>query len=428
MRRALLAIAGALAGCYSDRGLAIEVDVRVADKGTPTSVELFVGNRRCSSDNLGGITCDSGIQPPELQNQLAANGGLWFRDDPAPFTAEVHGHTASFRLQAGDADADVPLDLVVVVGKLGGQMIGTSTLTGLTVPRSDALVVSTQLTRADPITSGSTAGDEERVAVWGAAQSCLAIEHWAGGNVTRQFIVPENDPDCDGYELASECNPAAYKATVPPGGAARPNCATQLPTPSIELGSRGCTDGAGDSTASACVAIAPRVCMPDSFAGCDLRTTCAAAVTTETPRIHCTLPAVDRIFDLCVGQETDTVDLSGHLLAGCEQPPLIGSIQALGFNKDHTFSGTTIEVAFKSECELEIKWTKGAHQRGAASELGLLRLPGNRIDGRNREALLLPIELEFVDRCTPSDQLQCTLVEPGLPDLDGVWDCATQPQ
>lgn len=421
MRRALLAIAGALAGCYSDRGLALEVDVRVEGRtDVPTSVELFIGNHRCADDNAGGIKCDDGIAPPDITKQLPASGGVWFRDDTVPFVAEVHGHTAVFRLQAGDADADVPIDLAIVVGKLGNEMVGTSTLTALTVPEDDALVVHTRLNPSNPIPreDGSTAGIEERVAVWGDPQTCVAIEHWSSGNVVRHFIVPEDDPDCDGLALANECNPAAFLGSLPPGSAARPNCVTDSAEPDVALGSRGCSD-TGAPTQAACQAITPRVCMADSFAGCSFASSCAAAVTTDTPRLHCTLPARDGIFNFCPRHDASAVDLAPLLGARCNNGDAhIGSIQLTGFGTDHVFGGSKIEVALKNDCKLEVGWTDGSHTGGAGTDLGLIQIP-NGTGG-----LLLPVELQFMPgQCSLVDVIRCEL-DPH-PD-DGLWDCAMQ--
>ena len=79
-RLAALAItAVGTAGCFSDRGLAIEVDV--AGTGA-TSVELFLGKTACeASDNPAEIDCKALGPPPAGSAPL--RGSIWFRDDLA---------------------------------------------------------------------------------------------------------------------------------------------------------------------------------------------------------------------------------------------------------------------------------------------------------------------------------------------------------
>src|SRR5215813_10757841 len=93
-----LAIAVGAAGCFSDRGLAIEVDV--GDTGAAT-VELYIGKTKCdpSSDGVD-IDCTK-IAPPD--GTTALPGTIWFRDDLLPDSARVVGHKATFQLKADSA-------------------------------------------------------------------------------------------------------------------------------------------------------------------------------------------------------------------------------------------------------------------------------------------------------------------------------------
>src|SRR5439155_23643665 len=97
------AVAGALAaalaaGCFSDRGLGIEVDV--GDTGA-TKVELYLGKTRCDpTSNAVDIDCTR-IAPPD--GKVALTGNIWFRDDLLPYSAAVNGHTAAFQLRADAA-------------------------------------------------------------------------------------------------------------------------------------------------------------------------------------------------------------------------------------------------------------------------------------------------------------------------------------
>ncbi|MEO7729897.1 MAG: hypothetical protein ABIY55_02915, partial [Kofleriaceae bacterium] len=80
-RPALIAlIALSAAGCFSDRGIAIEVDVGTTGA---TSVELYVGNSACVDHKDAAIPCGGGIAPPMFSAHLA--GTVWFRDDEVPY-------------------------------------------------------------------------------------------------------------------------------------------------------------------------------------------------------------------------------------------------------------------------------------------------------------------------------------------------------
>src|SRR5215510_5116223 len=86
----------AMAGCFSDRGLAIEVDV--AGTGA-TSVELFLGKTACgASDNPAEIDCKA-IGPPPAGSPLL-HGSVWFRDDLAVNTVAVAESRATFQLRS----------------------------------------------------------------------------------------------------------------------------------------------------------------------------------------------------------------------------------------------------------------------------------------------------------------------------------------
>src|SRR5262249_45374295 len=98
----------ALAACFSDRGVAIEVDVGATGA---TSVELFLGKAAWHpGDKLAGIASTT-IAPPDGTNPL--DGNIWFRDAPAPYIVDVAGHTATFQLRA---DTPTTLPIVIAVG------------------------------------------------------------------------------------------------------------------------------------------------------------------------------------------------------------------------------------------------------------------------------------------------------------------------
>src|ERR1051325_50329 len=122
----------AATGCFSDRGVAIEVDVGATGA---TSVELFLGKAACAGDDKqAGIACTT-IAPPDGTTPL--DGSIWFRDAAAPYAAAVSGGKAVFQLRA---DAATTLPIVIAVGfaadatAAAKHPVATATLTDLAIP------------------------------------------------------------------------------------------------------------------------------------------------------------------------------------------------------------------------------------------------------------------------------------------------------
>src|SRR5690349_8399556 len=160
-------VALAAGGCFSDRGVAIHIDVGATGA---TSVELFLGKAACDSkDKLAGIACTT-IAPPDGTTPL--DGAIWFRDAAAPLTAAVSGGKAVIQLRAGAATT---LPIVIAVGfaadatAAGKHPIATATLHDLAIPVDSARVVTVALTAAAPVVlePGDTRNlSEDRVMVW----------------------------------------------------------------------------------------------------------------------------------------------------------------------------------------------------------------------------------------------------------------------
>ena len=91
-------IALCVTGCFSDRGVAIEVDV--GETGA-TSVELYIGKEACAENRPAGVGCAT-ILPPGAPASLG-DDHVWFRDDSSRYVADVKGHTATFQLKADKA-------------------------------------------------------------------------------------------------------------------------------------------------------------------------------------------------------------------------------------------------------------------------------------------------------------------------------------
>jgi hypothetical protein len=249
----------------------------------------------------------------------------------------------------------------------------------------------------------------------------VVVEHWRPDEaVSRDFVVPADDPDCDDFEIANECNPAAYHGTAGPGESAVPDCLA--PSDGVcRLASHGCTDGGGASSGD-CAALPRKVCVPDAFCGCpELDETCLRAkIDAAGPRITCTVPAQTVVLgvDLCQDRASTTVDLSPrYSAAGCDQEPLLGALRIEPFAKSHSFNGAEIEIAGQNDpCSIRIAWKGGTHTAGLDSEYGLIELE------TSAGVALLPIRFAFsaLDCALPETEFKCSFEDVS----DTLWSCA----
>jgi hypothetical protein len=412
-----LAFALCGAGCFSDRGVAVEVDVG----GTgATSVELYLGTQRCDPSNAAvDIDCTT-IAPPD--GTVALRGTIWFRDDLLPYTAAVKGRRATFQLRA-DTVSTLPIAIAVGMDASGGA-VGTATLHDLAIPVNSARVVTTTLVAANPLAPRDTDTrnlTEDRALVWTKrtpASSCVVVEHWDHGQVARDFVVPIEDPDCD--DVQAECNPAAYHGTSAVGGSsASPDCVL----PSAErcvLGGFGCSDDVPGKTTT-CVALQRQICVPHDFCQCsDLAGSCIQMTLDSSPltipHIECDLPSTPEL-GVCGGHNSDTIDLSQPYKGlGCGHQPLLSSLHAAGFAASREFAGgATIELSTASDpCGFKISWKGGTLATANPNDDGVILLQ------TSNGALLLPLVLRFHTATCITTPFRCVLVD--HPD-DALWSC-----
>jgi hypothetical protein len=415
--RGALVIALCSAGCFSDRGVAIEVDV--GDTGAK-SVELYIGETACDKTNAASIACTTIAPPPD--GRFPLRGDIWFRDAPTPYTAAVKGRTATFELRA---DTATTLPIVIAVGTVptdqqGVRGVGTATLSNLAIPVNSAHVITTALTGANPVVPGQSPAanaTEDRVLVWTKQtppSSCVVVEHWARGQATRVFVVPASDPDCD--DVVPECNPAAYHGTSGTGGSdGEPDCLTTDTAGACVLGSLGCVDG-GPKTAT-CLPQHRQVCVPAEFCGCDLAGGCTQGKVDGVPaipRIVCTVPVT--ATSVCPDLSAE-VDLSSHYKTGnCGQQPQLGSLQAAGFGNTASVGGAQLEIATASApCKIALKTKGGTVPLLPADGHGAVKLD------TSSGALLVPLVLHFSDGLCAAAALTCMALGD---DTNSLWSCA----
>jgi len=422
---ASLAIAAGTAGCFSDRGLAIEIDV--AGTGA-TSVELFLGKTACeASDNAAEIDCKA-LGPPPAGSPLL-RGSIWFRDDLVVNTAAVSGSRATFQLRS---DTTASLPIVIAVGLTqGDHPVGVATLHDVTIPTGSARVLATALVPAGAVqaTAPAKTAVEDRVQVWrktAPPSSCVVAEHWEGGAATRSFVVPVQDPDCDDF-VADDCDPAAYLGGTMPGTASRPDCFA-LQAPACVLGSRACTNGNPIRTDACGPQRNATTCVPDRFCACTdgIAGTCwqdqVRTGPVPVPVIDCSVATTQIApFTVCpgAGQDTAMIALDAHFTQdqNCGTPT-IASSSLLDFGSSASFGGAVMDLTSpRKPCTFSILWKTGARTASDPVDIGAIRL--QTASG----ALVLPLMLHFhptINNCI-GPQFSCALTD--VP-TDGVWNCA----
>jgi hypothetical protein len=421
---ASLAIAAGTAGCFSDRGLAIEIDV--AGTGA-TSVELFLGKTACeASDNAAEIDCKALGPPPTGSPPL--RGSIWFRDDLAVNTAAVAGSRATFQLRS-DTTATIPIVIAVGLTK-GDHPVGVATLHDVTVPTGSARVLATALVPAGAVqaTAPAKTAVEDRVQVWrktAPPSSCVVAEHWEGGAATRSFVVPGQDPDCDDF-IADDCNPAAYLGGAMSGTAPRPDCFAPQSSACV-LGSRACTDGNTTRNGVCGPQRDATTCVPDRFCACTdgLGGTCwqdQVRTALAVPVIDCSVATTQIApFTVCAGpdQNTAMIALDNHFTQDetCGTPTITSS-SLLDFGSSASFGGAVMDLTSpRKPCTFSIIWKAGARTASDPVDIGAIRL--QTASG----ALVVPLVLRFhptINNCV-GQQFSCMLTDVAT---DGVWNCA----
>lgn len=409
------------AGCFSDRGVVIEVDI---GDSRASEVELYLGKSKCDANNPAGIDCTA-IAPPD--GTVALGGTIWFRDDVSPYKATVKGRTATFHLTA---ESPTTLPIAIAVGRaltpLRPVAAGTATLRDLEVPVHSGRVVTVALTAAAPVVAepiDTKNLDEDRVKEWSKAapeSSCVVVEHWDHGQATRDFIVPAEDPDCDDV-AKPECNPAAYHGAGAVGGApVKPDCVVD--SAGVCVVGNGCSDDAPGQITE-CTELPRELCVPSALCGCpglagDCIRNKVEGDPLGIPHIACEVPTTP-LLGMCSGDNSAVIDLTlvpEYQTRGCGRQPLLASLQATGFSTSRNFGGATFELSGAGEqCRFTVSWKNGGPRVANDLDLGFVVLE-TRVG-----AVLLPIAFKFLSMpgaCTTG--MNCALVDATA---DSMWSC-----
>jgi len=436
MRGLQLGVIGALALAGCDDGVVIEVRT----PGATDNVELFLGIEEC-------FDCP-GVSPSAATGSVPLPGHVYFRDDSkttaSRYTRQASGGVASFHIKPSDLAQEV---LTLAVFAEGAQVSATIVQNIDLSGGAQHLIL--ELAPAQDMLPPPVPPDGNYVAVWeqantSPASACFAFEQWRNQEFQgRAFIVPKQDPDCDGILEANECNPYVANGTGEPEIAAGTAC---LVPQELANGTRTCRIGGpacSDADPSQTTACAPSsYCIPNAAcATCDVNAedpvqTCLPVIQAAKPRLVCKLPVLKSDdathLDACPEARTFAADLSTSLGIDCvfDDTPFVQVAAGATFAPELKFPTTVangsdlfLKLKHEDRCQFRIDWD-GSVGFELDPRQGFVRFVVEPA-GQPTVRLLMPIELQLVTVAScETEEPACELVrEDALPDLFG---CLTQ--
>jgi hypothetical protein len=300
-----IAIGLSASACADEPGIHLEVHVPPG----VDDVEVFLGIAECEPPF--GDTCRIVPRNHRGPHPLSEDK-VWLRDADQILISETHGRSiVRFRLVATAPDQVVQL---ITVGKTDRVATALSVIPDLQVPEHEGVIVRTTLVPTPPVVPDvALQPGGEYVQVWEPSpcdsqlnhcappSSCVLVERrTADGGVTRLFVVPEGDPDCDGYPThvpgepgqlnPEECLPYHFEFAGRRAPTSLANCAVFDSNDHgiCRVGGPTCSDGEG-VTSDSCVPITETWCLPTAACtpGCNVAE--LAYCTNSAPSIYCTI-------------------------------------------------------------------------------------------------------------------------------------------
>jgi hypothetical protein len=420
-----LVLSAALAGCFNDHGLAIEVDTSQLT-GKAKQVELFIATQPCVSDSSTGVDCTQ-LRPQNLPTHLP--GTIWFRDSDSRLMADVKGQSVNFRLEP-DPKSSTTILFIYVVATNDNGVVGVAKLTQVPQPSSNAQILKVALTDAGPFDGTA----QVHAQIWPigstASPACLVVQSGtANGAPSYDFVVPQADFDCDGFPAPGkpECDANAYMAT---NEVQSPNCTTDALTGACMVGGQPCTDGV-PSTAGECSAITSPIptCVPQPFCSNCAKIfdpTCFFPHAEDGSHIDCTVPTAADLQTRCDDQESGEIDLSALPSDDdCDNSPQLGTVKQGAFSQTTDVNGTQMAItASGGKCSYKIAWQSGPFTPNNQPPHTIMRLQAQS----GTHALLIPILFSFVVKGPGPGQGSCAITcVPSIDKTDKMFTSCTAP-
>ncbi len=428
MRFSTLLVVGLLAACSGDEGVALEVTSQVdVDR-----IELFIATGQCHDSDR----CTAGIGWSRDGQQMRPAGDLYYvlPDDEPIVSTTTDGATIVMRLQA-DADYAQP-KAITIVGFKNDVPVAAHTLWYARIPQHTSERWQVTLQAADRVVAGdpapATDGRLLRVDTFQGLNAmtptrCLAMQNWDEGEKKWKswFVVPESDPDCDGYtELECNAEVTDFRGTS--------RC-VQDSLNQCQLGRQVCADG--EPKTDACLSLAARpVCLAS-----ELCTKCGAASSFD----DCAQAAISEMNSTVIhaschfypksslepcGTNGDRVFVK--LPTACTNAEIFELSADLklaydGTRKSADAGGATVtitDVSFdpgSGLCDIQLRWTMGAVSTFNYKENFVLAVLNPT------SVKLLPIEINFSGAaldCVPSTFVEECAKTGGIED-DSLWQC-----
>jgi hypothetical protein len=425
-------LVAALVGC-SQRSMAIEVHTTVPGVD---HVELVIVRDQCSDDACTGVAPPSSIAKP--------TGTIYYQVAGERFVADVRGDIAGFLLEPGTDDY-VPRVAAIGFGGFGAneKPLGIGIIdTDFHIKDHLGEVFQLELSpHAIQQAEGAVpfdVGPDDLVVVWRApnapetAQSCLAIQPRSGA---ATFVVPEDDPDCDGIIGRAECDPFWYQYVKPTTGTEQA-CFAQHATsdPCIVGRETTCVDGQEDQCTPGTFCVPSATCHDCNSV---FDPGCLDKVAKETDptvaKVTCKVPVLTNagMFNACPGASMP-VGLNVQFNNADCMPGLVPRSLALPLQQQPTLAfdtgegvvSVTVVPSGFNDCSFQL-----ALPTTPLSGMPQQQIPGVVLLHGASHQLVLPLVVDFVMSTAiacgaPDTKIQCAAVPASIAS-DPIWTCGT---
>lgn len=424
--RGLVLCAITLLGC-ANNGVVVEVDTNGL---VVSSVELVISNRLCQHPDQDG-DCAS-IQGQGFGVALGAPGDLYARDASA-ITGELVDGKAVFELpESGNT-----IEMAFALGRDdNGTIVGSAVMADTLDPSSGPRRYRVTLDPTEELRGPTKSPGMAAAAQWGGGNQCVGVEPIQSTLEVQRpiFILPKDDPDCDGRRDGEECDPlwfdgisfdeaAAVHCVQPKNDdPAEPCLLGHVPT---------CIENPANSSVPSCIQSA--VCLPSTVcASCaPLDEACQQDKLAAEPgdiHISCPLPGEE---DVVVGQASECGGNNEFVLQPLDNIPLgvtcqfaeLVEMKNLALHSPRSTTFTEGDASFEilqvdPSCAIRMKWQGTFPIAEVAHTVLVITVDAG---GKDRE-IWIPINFQPGAVACTATGVACTYSDDG--DIDTIALCA----